>query len=401
MTPDPMRSTDARSEDTREAGAGVPAVVRLAEQATLGALLLAPDAVVAVSGWLRAEDFADPWHHTLYATIRELDAGHQRPSPDVVAQAVIDGHGYRIADAPRMLDLLAAVPTRPRPAEYAAVVLESSLRRQVACHGVLLQAAALAAALDRSPRVVETVTAQIDAVAESGQTRWAIATRATTGTAVPAPVAPPQSPVGLLPSLVGADRLLSRHPLPDADAVADREADLTACLVTHPAYLAAVTGWLRPDALTSDTWRPVYAALVDLHDTSTPIDAVTVAWRIARTAPTAGPGPDPRELAARVEHATILDPAYAAGAVAADQLRLAAHRTAAALRADAGNLGLDLRDLLDTTLLHTRALRRAAAPLHAGPPGSDADDDHVRTLLPASTRGRTGAAGRHLAAVPR
>ena len=400
MTPDPMRSTAVMSEDTRESGVGVPAAVRLAEQATLGALLLAPDAIVAVSGWLRAEDFADPWHHALYATIRELDAAHQRPSPDVVAQAMIDRHGYRIADAPRILDLLAAVPTRPRAAEYAAVVLEASLRRQVACHGVLLQAAALAAALDRSPRVVETVTAQIDAVAELALTRWAIATRATAGTAVPAPV-PPPSPVGLLPSLVGADRLLSRHPLPDPDAVADREGGLTASLVTHPDYLAAVTGWLRPDALTSDTWRPVYAALVDLHDTGAPIDPVTVAWRIARTAPTAGPGPNLRDLTALVEHATILDPAYAATAVAADQLRLAAHRTATALRADAGNLGLDLRDLLDTTLLHTRALRRAAAPLHPGPPGSDADDDHVPIPLPDMRRQRTGTAGRHLAVVPR
>jgi hypothetical protein len=386
------------SEDARESGVGVPAAVRLAEQAALGALLLAPDAVVGVSGWLRAEDFADPWHRTLYATIRELDAAHQRPSPDVVAQAMIDRHGYRIADAPRILDLLAAVPTRPRPAEYAAVVLEASLRRQVACHGVLLQAAALSAALDRSPRVVDTVTAQIDAVAKAALTRWAIAARATTGTTVPTP---PSSHPGLLPSLVGADRLLSRHPLPDPDAVADREADLTACLVTHPGYLAEVTGWLRPDALTSDTWRPVYAALVDLHDTGAPIDAVTVAWRIARTAPTAGPGPNPRELAAMVEHAAILDPAHAATAVAADQLRLAAHRTAAALRADAGNLGLDLRDLLDTTLLHTRALRRAAAPLHPGPPGSDADDDHVPFPLPVMRLQRTGTAGRHLAVVPR
>jgi replicative DNA helicase len=398
MTPDPMRSTVVMSDDMRETGVGAPAAVRLAEQATLGALLLAPDAIVAVSGWLRAEDFADPWHHTLYATIRELDAAHQRPSPDVVAQAMIERHGYRIADAPRILDLLAAVPTRPRPAEYAAVVLEASIRRQVACHGVLLQAAALAAALDRSPRVVETVTGQIDAVAEAAQTRWAIATRATTGAAVP--VSTPM-PGGLLPSLVGADRFLSRHPLPDPAAVADREADLTACLVTHPDHLAAVTGWLQPDALTGDTWRPVYAALVDLHDTGAPIDPVTVAWRIARTAPTAGPGPNPRDLTALVEHATILDPAHAATAVAGDQLRLAAHRTATALRADAGNLGLDLRDLLDTTLLHTRALRRAAAPLHSGPPGSDADDDHVPTPMPVMRRQRAGTAGRHLAVVPR
>jgi hypothetical protein len=399
MTTDPMRSTGVLSDEARDAHVDVPAAVRLAEQATLGALLLAPDAVVAVSGWLRAEDFADPWHRTLYATIRELAAAHRRPAPDVVAQAMIDRHGYRAADAPRILDLLATVPTRPRPAEYAAVVLEASLRRHVACHGVLLQAAALAAALDRNPRVVDTVTAQIDAVAATAQTRWAIATRATTATTIPAPAANPM-PVGLLPSLVGADRLLSRHPLPDPTAVADREADLTACLVTRPDHLDATTGWLRPDALTSDTWRPVYAALVDLHDTGAPIDPVTVSWRIARTAPANGPGPDPRDLAARVEHATILDPAHAATAVAADQLRLAAHRTAAALRTDAANLGLDLRDLLDTTVLHTRALRRAAAPLHPGPPGSDADDAPAATPLPMA-RGRRASAGRHLAVVPR
>ena len=90
------------------------------------------------------------------AHVRERDALAERfeaalRSQDARLHEVLEHQARQHTEDLRViLDLLAAVPTRPRPAEYAAVVLEASLRRQVACHGVLLQAAALAAALDRS-----------------------------------------------------------------------------------------------------------------------------------------------------------------------------------------------------------------------------------------------------------
>lgn len=374
---------------TQPSPAPIPATrtaLRLAERATLGALLLDPDLPAQVAGWLRAEDFDDPWHRHVYAAVRELHLAHRAPDAATVATALVHRHGYRVADQPRILDVLHAVPIRPRPTHYAAIVLEASLRRQVAGHGVLLEAAALAAALDSRPAVLNAVTAQVDATVEQAQTRWAIATRTTGTTRVPLP-APPDGRA-VLPSALGADRLLSRHPIPDPDSVQRREADLIAALVARPEHLPAVEAWLPPDAVTSPTWRPVYTALVDLHATGTPIDVVTTAWHTARNENHAGTGPELRALDELVTYAAALDPVHAATLVAADQLRLTAHRTADALRADAANSGLDVRDLLDTTLLHTRALRSAALHLDPRAPTPDGEGLAAEQRPPRRTTGR-------------
>ena len=382
MPAEPTADLDSRGmEATR-------AAVRLAEQATLGALLLDPAIPAQLTGWLRAEDFDDAWHRTVYTAIREIHTACRTPDAPAVAAALVDRHGYRLADHPRILDLLHAVPARPRPAHYAAIVLEASLRRQVACHAVLLEAAALASALDTSAGVLDAVSTQVDASVEHAQTRWAIAARATATLAATGET----SGRVLLPSPVAADRLLSRHPLPDPDAVAGREADLVGALANRPEHIDAVQQWLEPDALTSSLWRPVYTALLDLRACRAPIDAVTLSWQTARTAHLNGPGPGTRALDEHLAYAAAIDPVHAAVRVAADQLRLAAHRTADQLRADAANPGLDVRDLLDTALLHTRALRAAAVHLD---PRSAAVEELALEMRPATARRR------HLAVVSR
>lgn len=360
----------------------------LAEQATLGAFMLDPPALAEVSGWLRAEDFAHPWHATVYTVIRELDAAHARADAAAVGAALIDRHGYRIADVPRLLDVLRSVPPRPRPRQYAAMVLEGSLRRQVACVGVLLEAAALACTIEGTPQLLEAVTGQVEAAVGVAEARWAVASRATTSLSA---TSGRREIAVALPSAVGADRLLSRHPLPAPGEVAEREVDLIACLISHPDRFADVSGWLRPDALTSETWRPVYTAGLHLHEAGQPIDVVTVAWEVTRCSRVHGPGTKPSVLRDAVDAASILDPTHTIRAVAADQLRATATRAADALTTGAAHPGLDLRDLFGTTRLITDTLRVAAARLDPRPAATTAP---LGSEPPATSPARLAVVGR-------
>ncbi len=51
-------------------------VVRLAEQATLGSLLLNPQHFGEVEKWLRGQDFTDPWHRQVWTLMREANAAN-------------------------------------------------------------------------------------------------------------------------------------------------------------------------------------------------------------------------------------------------------------------------------------------------------------------------------------
>ena len=149
--------------------------LHLAEQATLGALMLERDLAESVTGWLRAEDFADPWHREVYASMRELHAAHDPLDPQRVASALTDRVGHHQAQQPHLVDLLQAAPIRPNGRRYAAMVLEASLRRQVAGQGVLLRAAALSAALSGHGRPVAGVTAVVDDALDRAEDRWSAA----------------------------------------------------------------------------------------------------------------------------------------------------------------------------------------------------------------------------------
>jgi replicative DNA helicase len=342
--------------------------MHLAEQATLGALMLEPQLAADVTTWLRAEDFDHPWHRSVYASIRELHAAHAPVDPQRVGVAMVDRLGRR-ADLPHLLDLLQAAPTRPVGHRYAAMVLEASLRRDTACQGVLLQAAALSAGLAQHSRPVTTVVAQVDASLDHAEHRWRHATSD--------PVAPRTEVetlgLGIPVSALGADRLLQAHPALDPAAVRRGEEALVASLIARPDHVGDVVRWLRPDALTSTAWRPVYAAVIQLAELGEPVDVVTVAWEVHRASSRLGPGPGTRELRDAVESAACTYPSHLARAVAADHVRITADRAAHALRAAAGNPGVDLTDVLATGHLLTSALRESAEALPASPRGEVPD----------------------------
>ena len=352
--------------------------LHLTEQATLGALMLDPDLPAQTAGWLRSEDFTDPWHAHVHKVIRELATARQPTGPHDVGRAMIERLGHRVADAPRIVDLLQAAPVHPVGREYAALVVEASIRRQVARFGVLLQGAALTAVTTESAAVLDAVTGQIDAMAISAERRHALATGAPMLRAVDA-----LSTAGpaVLPLQLAADRALASHPTPNADEILGREATLVAALVTRPQHTQHVAAWLRADKLTSDSWRPAYQAVLHLHGTGQRVDEITVAWELHRMSAVNGPGPTVDELRQTVADASSIDVHFAARMVAGDQLRLAADQAAQALCVDAANPGLDVRDLLETTGLLTAALRSTAAQLD--PVARPAPEPDLVPSLPA------------------
>jgi hypothetical protein len=343
-------------------------MTHLAEQATLGALLLQPNAVREVATWLRVGDFAHPWHQTVYRVIADRHAAGAAIDPKLVGADLMQRLGPARADLPRVVGLLQAAPDRPQPTTYAAMVLESSLRREVAGQGVFLRAAALSAALTGGRRPVTAVTALVDATLDAAAGRWAAAT----GQDIAAPPGRGAVPVPLRAALrnlhdgLGADRFLAAHPPLDPAAVRDHEAQLIACLVAHPQHIPATARWLKPEAITNRPWRPVYTALVELCDRGRPVDVVTVAWEIQRTSYRCGRGPELRELRTTVDHTAAVDPGHLAQVVAGDHLRQVADHAADGLQASAANPGVDVRDLLGTGHLFTAALRDAAIPLPDG-----------------------------------
>lgn len=333
----------------------------LAEAATLGSLLIDSCPLPHITTWLRAGDFADPWHAEVYTVMQERTVARDVVDAENVGLALRDRVGPARADLPRLVGLLRTAPARPHPQRYASMVLESSLRREVAGHGVILRAAALSSALTHERRPVLVGTALVEDALRAGEGRWQLASGATsTGTTSHPELAPA---LRNLDSALAADKFLSAHPELDQQQVREHERHLIAALICHPGEAPAIGTWLPPQALMDRPWRAAYAALLELVDRGHPVDVVTVAWQMQRASRREGTGPDLAALVRGVEEAAVDDPRFYSRPVAADLLRRTADSGARALHAAAANPGIDVPHLCETAHLVTASVRSAAAGL--------------------------------------
>lgn len=352
----------------------------MAERAALGALLLGRDADNnhAVVRWLRPGDFFDPWHREVYRAIRDRIVAAEPVDAHTVGLGLLDRLGPNRADVVRLGALLRATPAQPDPPRYARMVLEAALRREIAGLGVLLRAGALVAVLEGNPRPLAGVAAAVDANIDAADFRWKTANAGPTPGGSPRIAAGTEPrPIGLHPgpdglpgprrvrgadAAEGAGRLLHVHPMPTPVEVADREAALVAALIADPAALGSVRSWLRPDAVTNDAWRPVYAAMLRLADRGTPVDTVTVCWEASRRSQDR-PVADALQVSARVDASLGEQPGFLASAVAADHLRVRAHGAAIAIHTAADDYGRELWQVVSAARNAVAAVRTAAAPL--------------------------------------
>ncbi len=338
-------------------------VVRLAEQATLGSLLVNPDHTAEITAWLRGQDFTDPWHRQVWTLLREA---HTAGTP---LDAIGLGAALRERLAPhqvqlvRVHDLLRAAPAKADARPSARVVVDHGVRREVASQTVLLEAAALAAATNLEAKAITSASRVVGAAVLLAAERWADSRGLDTpriADRLPAQVRAAGRDTDLR---LAADRYLSCHTAPDPAAVAVHEARLVACLVTHPTAIAPTIAWLEPQQLTNPTWRAVYAALGDLAATGGDVDLVTLSAQILRSAKRHGPGPDLEVLLRGVDAETASLPGHLRKVVAGDQLRATAATGALLLRTTAEDPTTAVPELLDEAHVVLERLRHLATVL--------------------------------------
>ncbi|GLW58184.1 hypothetical protein Kpho01_61950 [Kitasatospora phosalacinea] len=236
-----------------------------AEQAVLGALLLAPHQLGNVAPWLEPEHFYRPAHAALFEVLLAQQRAGHRALADGDAEArrawALEAMESAAAACPAFTPsyghaLVSACPMADHATAYGRMVLESAVRREVHEHAHRLLAAARA---DAEPEAVLRLTADLRTAIGRLADAWG----------------PPDT----------------RHqPAPDtwptelseevARQTLRQEEALLASLSAAPTELADLVGWLHPRDLLDPGHREIYRALAGLGHRGEPIDPLTVLWEV-------------------------------------------------------------------------------------------------------------------------
>lgn len=118
---------------TRPRDDALPAEDQAAEQAVLGAMMLARTAITDATGVLTERDFYRPAHADIFRCIVELeDAGEPADAVTVGNELKRRDALDRVGGAPYLHTLLAAVPTAASAPYYAEIVADQAHRRRAA-----------------------------------------------------------------------------------------------------------------------------------------------------------------------------------------------------------------------------------------------------------------------------
>ncbi len=148
----------------------IPAELLEAEEATLGSVLLDPQALLEVYNTLRVGDFSHPHHRAIYAAM--LSAHDAGDTPDLIrVGAYLDkvGRLRQVGGTPALARLAGAVPSSIHIEHYADLVRSASIRRTLV--GVSERIAALGTDTRRDAReALEEAQGFLLALAEADTT---------------------------------------------------------------------------------------------------------------------------------------------------------------------------------------------------------------------------------------
>ncbi|MFC9331701.1 DnaB-like helicase N-terminal domain-containing protein [Kitasatospora sp. NPDC057015] len=235
-----------------------------AEQAVLGAILLAPRQLRSLSAWLRPAHFYRPAHAALFeALLAQQEAGH----PGLVSDSDVDqlawvtqamaaasaaNPGFTAAYGHA---LIAACPVPGHAVSYGRMVLETAVRREVHEHAHRLLNAARTGHIEAALQLTGALRTAIDRLADS----WGSPDER------PRP-APGPWPLELSEHIVEETR--------------QHEQVLLGAVTAVPGELAEITSWLHPADFLDPGHRAVYRALAALGHRGDPIDPLTVLWEV-------------------------------------------------------------------------------------------------------------------------
>jgi hypothetical protein len=294
-----------------------------AEQAMLGAVLADPAARQHVLDLVESEDFQRPWHAQVLAAMRRVqkDSGLPRPA-EVYAELRCDPDlpGSVSADAVPLADLMDASPRIRHASAYAAIVVESGIRRRLELEGSRLAQATESGDLDATLRQCAQVRRELRIC----HTRWL---------AIPEPLrgefslVPPRrdgADMGRRADAMGVEvrRLSEDLPAGRNAGVRKRVADLVRSLpeiasraptqagktgsrsrqqprpqgpeaeavgqqairdlAAGPTHIAHVCCWLRPEHFARSEDGELFAVIRDLDAAGRPVDHITIGWEAAR-----------------------------------------------------------------------------------------------------------------------
>jgi replicative DNA helicase len=237
-------------------GAGMDDV-QLAEQSLVATLVLAPEQIASVRGWLREADFGSPAAGGLYGRLVELAASGRVDAGSLLASLRADGalrrDGYPLSALVRWFD---AVPASAHPVAYARLVVDAAMARQVHAAGMrLLQVAA-----GGGPHRALTA-------AQAQRSLLSAALRRLDGL-------PPGGAVPGARSLLGARR---ESPPSRRDAqVPHAELVTVGSLLAAPQLSASVGRWLCPDDFTDPGCGELFGLILGMRGAGVPVDRVTV-----------------------------------------------------------------------------------------------------------------------------
>ncbi|MFC0844757.1 DnaB-like helicase N-terminal domain-containing protein [Streptomyces noboritoensis] len=229
-------------------------VVHYAEQALLGALLLAPERLKSI-GLLEPDQFADAVHRVLFAAMQSIVP----PPPEVHRTSPVWLNGLLDAARPTapaltasyLHTLIQACPRDAHAAAYAQMVRAGHARRTLHHHATLLAQAATTPGPDPAAAVLaraDTLAAHLDELA-------------TVFPAHPGPVPRAPAPEPARPDV--------------SDEALHDEWMLLAALTAHPETLKRMR-WLYEADFTHPRHAALFAALTALTRRGTPVDPITV-----------------------------------------------------------------------------------------------------------------------------
>ncbi|MFD0259058.1 DnaB-like helicase N-terminal domain-containing protein [Kitasatospora indigofera] len=356
-----------------------------AEQALLGAVLLAPRQLTVVSGWLEPRHFHRPAHVAIFeALLAQRDAGHRALS-DAATEADLRDWALQAMTAAALASpsftpgyghtLIEACPQADHAPVYGRMVLETAVRRALQEHAHRLLDAASAGRADADDaQAAVALTLALQRVVEQLSDAWgSIDNRR--GRRLPA----------------AAPARLSERAV---EATLNHEAMLLGSLTAAPGQVGDLARWLRPEDFLDPGHGAVYQALVGLSHRGEPVDALTVLWEVQRRGALTSRVTSREQVRALCRGGFTGDPGYWAELVLRASLIRSAATSAGIVRVLALDASLSAAPLLGSAVqalepaLRVQRRWRAATgqdppPAEPAPPGRRQEAALTRSHTPA------------------